>query len=112
MKAGSLDRRVKILRRLPARDDGFATVPGEFALLAERWASVKPRPGSETTEAGGRTGHAVLSFWLRFDRVTRSIGERDALELDGRRFELIAPPLEIGRREGIELLGVAGGLPE
>lgn len=108
ISAGRLDRRVKILRRLASSDDGYGTQPGDWALLAERWASVRPRMGKENPEAGGMTARAVTSFWLRFDEVTREITELDAVELDGVRYEIVVPPLQVGRREGIELLAVAG----
>lgn len=112
IRAGRLDRRVKILRRLPDVDDGYGPRPGKFALLFTRLASVKPKFGGEAIEAAGREGRTLMSFWLRFDSQTRDILTSDALELDGTRYELTAPPIEIGRREGIELLAVAGGLPK
>ena len=112
VRAGRLDRRVKILRRLPAVDDGYGPQPGKFVLLFECWSSVKPKFGGEAIEAAGREGRTVMSFWMRHDSETRGILTSDALELDGTRYEITAPPIEIGRREGIELLAVAGGLPE
>ena len=107
LPAGSLDRRVAILRKGEPMHDGFTKTPGAEAVFAERWASVKPARGSEIVEFHGREGRMVMSFWLRFDEVTRTIVETDALDFEGRRFELVAPAMEIGRREGIELLGVA-----
>lgn len=112
VRAGRLDRRVKILRRLPDVDDGYGLQPGRLALLFARLASVKPKFGGEAIEAAGREGRTVMSFWMRHDSETRGILTSDVLELDGTRYEITAPPIEIGRREGIELLAVAGGLPE
>ena len=112
VRAGRLDRRVKILRRLPAVDDGYGAQPGKFAVLFTRLASVKPKFGGEAIEAAGREGRRVMSFWMRWDSETPGILTSDALELDGTRYEITALPIEIGRREGIELLAVAGGLPE
>ena len=54
-------------------------------------------------EALGIAGRAELSVWLRFDPVTRTITERDAIDYSGTRYEIVAPPVEIGRGEGIEL---------
>lgn len=115
LRSGSLDRRVKILRRAPASDDGYGAQPGEWLAAFRRWASVKPR-GSQAREGGepivaeGKAGRRVLSVWLRWDSETREITEQHALELDDVRYEIVAPPLELGRREGIELLVVASSL--
>ena len=60
--------------------------------------------GAELVEAGGREARRVMSFWLRFDSLTRTISAADALELAGVHYEIIAPPIEIGRMDGIEVL--------
>lgn len=112
VNAGQFDRRVTLLRRGAPSDDGYGEQPGEWADLAERWCSVKPARGREVIEADGRQGHAVLSFWLRYDDVTSTLTERDALTYDGQHYEIIAPPTEVDRRKLIELIAVAGGLPE
>lgn len=112
LRAGKLDRTVTILRRGPEVDDGKQTRPGEWQAFETRLASVKPRIGREAIEAGGREGRTPMSFWFRFDDLTRTLSESDALELDGEHYEIIAPPIRLGRMEGIEVLGSAGGLPE
>lgn len=112
IRAGKLDRRVTILRRGPIVDDGYQSRPGSLQPIATRSASVKPKMGREPIEAAGREGLTVMSFWMRFDSLTRTIGPSDALELDDLRYEILAPPIQVGRREGIEVLAVAGGHPE
>lgn len=112
IRPGRLDRTVEILRRGPAVDDGRTRVPGGWQAIGTRSASVKPRMGREPVQIGSRAGEAQQSVWLRFDELTRTISSADAVEIDGARFEIIAPPIEIGRREGIELLIVAGGADE
>ncbi len=109
--AGKLDRSVTILRRGPEVDDGKQTRPGDWQSFGTRFASVKPRMGREGIEAAGREGRTPMSFWFRFDALTRTLTTDDALELEGERYEIIAPPIELGRRTGIEVLGIAGGIP-
>lgn len=112
IKAERLDRQVTLLRRGAPVDDGLTRVPGAWASIGTRWASVKPRMGREPVLAGSRAGEAVQSVWMRFDELTRTIVETDAVEIEGRRFEIVAPPIEVGRMQGIEVLIVAGGPEE
>lgn len=111
IRSGKLDRRVRILQPGAPVDDGQQTLPGGFVEAGQRWAWVKPKMGREPIEAQGREARTPMSFWLRFDSLTRTIGADWALEMEGVHYSIIAPPIEVGRREGIEVLGVAGGLP-
>ncbi|XUU60645.1 head-tail adaptor protein [Erythrobacter sp. HA6-11] len=110
MRAGKLDRVVAIERRGPAQHDGRSRKPGPWGTVGKRRASVQPARGRETQEAEGRSGQQPMSFWFRYDRVTSSVTEQDSLVHEGRRYEITAPPMEVGRREGIEVIGVAGEL--
>lgn len=102
MKAGSLDHRVTLLRRELVHD-GLQRVES-WQLLGTRWASRKPLPGGEREEGDGRRSFARYSLWLRWDSLTAALTAADAVAIDGKRYELLQPPLEIGRREGVELL--------
>jgi head-tail adaptor len=107
IRGGQLDRRVTILRQGPPTHDGLQNVPGEFAPIGARWASVKPAMGRETVEHFQKDARQPMSIWLRWDALTTSILPTDAIEFDGDRYAIVAPSLEVGRREGIELLVVA-----
>lgn len=102
LKAGNLDRRVQLLRRVTTHD-GLQKVES-WQLLGTRWASRKPLPGGERAEGDGRRSFARYSLWLRRDSLTRTLTAADAVAIDGERFELLQPPLEVQRREGVELL--------
>lgn len=102
MKAGSLDRRVTLLRRELAHD-GLQRVQS-WSQLGSRWASRKAMPGGERGEADARRSFARYSLWLRWDSLTSTLTAADAVVIERHRYELLQPPLEIGRREGIELL--------
>lgn len=108
--SGSLNRRARILRRGLGTDDGYGSQPGGWVELATRLCSVKPKMGREAVEGMGRQGVTTLSFWFRFDNTTRTITAQDALELGGVHYEIIAPPIEVGLRAGIEVLAVAGSV--
>lgn len=102
LKSGNLDRRVQLLRRVTTHD-GLQKVES-WTLLGTRWASRKPLPGGERAEGDGRRSFARYSLWLRRDSLTRTLTAADGVAIDGERFELIQPPLEVQRREGVELL--------
>lgn len=102
-----LNRRIAILRNGTASDDGFGTTAGALQRLCWRYASVKPVMRRESTEAVQERAAAELSAWLRFDDVTRTIKATDRVAVDGKLFELTGTPVEVGFREGIELLLVS-----
>lgn len=111
IRAGQLDRRVTIMRQGPSAHDGYQNLPGPRAPIGTRWASVKPAIGRETVEHYQREGRQPLSIWLRYDALTATIRPTDTIEFGGDRYELVAPAVEVGRREGIELL-VVGDVPQ
>lgn len=103
LKAGNLDHRVQLLRRISTHD-GLQKVESWEALGNPRWCSRKPLSGGERDEGEGRRSFARYSLWLRWDSKTRTLTSADGVAIDGERFELIQPPLPISRREGVELL--------
>lgn len=108
MQAGKLDRRVTIWRLGPAIDDGYTTTPG-WEVLGVRWCAVIPQTGREVIEAAGKDGQRTVRFLFRHDSVTSTITEADQLEHDGTRYDITGPAIEIGRREGWEVLGASVG---
>ncbi len=103
MKAGTLDRRLLLLRLGDPVDDGL-DVAQEFEPLAERFCKVVYQAGKEAIEAAGKDGMAAIRFHVRYDSVTRTLTEEDALEYEGAQYAIVAPPIELGRREGLELI--------
>jgi head-tail adaptor len=108
MRAGSLDRRVTLLRRGAAVDNGYELVPGAWAPLGQRYASIRAERRNEATEQQGLTARRVMSLWLNNDALVRSLTAQDAVLFDARVYELVAEPVEVDRHRGIELLAVAG----
>lgn len=108
MIAGHLDRRVTIYRLGVGTDDGYTTTQA-FNELATRWCNVMPMSGREAIEAAGKDGQRVVRFRFRRDTVTATLTEQDELEHDGVRYAITAPALEIGRREGVEVVATTVG---
>lgn len=107
LRAGALNRRVMLLRPGPPIGDGNGTRLGPLEEAGQRSVSVRLARGSETNEALQRDGKVRLSFWLRLDSLTTQMDASWALEHEGRRYQLVAAPVEIGNREGVELIAEA-----
>lgn len=106
MKAGNLDRSIVIQRQGAAVDDGFTMQPGAWATLATRKAQRITSRGREVFEQQGVDAEVPMTFVFRDDSVTRSITPKDRLDFAGRVYDIKAVS-EIGRRRGIEVIGVA-----
>lgn len=106
MEAGKLDRRVTIERRGAPVDTGMTKKPGPWAYLADRAAEVIYSRGRETLANQGVEAELPVAFRVRFDSVTKTITVRDRLIYEGKPFDLKSVN-EIGRRDGVELVGVA-----
>lgn len=106
MKAGGLDRTVAIQRRSAAVDDGYTTQPGAWGNLAARKAMRIVSRAREVFENQGIEAEVPLTFVLRDDSVTRTVNAKDRLVFGGRAYD-IKSVTEIGRRRGIEIVGVA-----
>lgn len=103
LRAGSLNRTIDLVGPGAKQDDGFTTRVGDADPVRRR-ASVRPAMGNERLESSEIAGKRVLSIWLRSDAVTRTVDERWKVIFEGRSYELVAPPIEVGLREGVELL--------
>lgn len=103
MKAGTLDRKISILRSGAETDDGYTTQPGAVGVYATRKASWKAANGREVFENQGIEAKAGGTFWLRSDTKTRHIAETDQIAFDGRLYDILGVNEVGGRRETIEV---------
>ncbi len=110
MRAGQLDRQVRLLRRTSGTDNGIEITPGGFEAVATRFARVMPEYRAEKLQALGLVGQKVIRVWLRFESVAAQVNSTWALEYEGEPYELVGEPTEIGRREGLELVAVASDI--
>lgn len=117
LQRGKLDRRVTIVRdgaeavnnrwtgADPAADtDSWGQEQSEGAGRIERWASARPAPGIERFANAENAASAPMRFVFGWeaDLVRRT----DRIEHDGQTYD-IKSAIEIGRREGWEVLATA-----
>ncbi|MCJ8139568.1 head-tail adaptor protein [Falsirhodobacter halotolerans] len=106
IRAGSLNRRVQFLRSNEIMTP-FASRPGEPTPFGGRvWASREDM--SDAEKAAGDTVFSGVSarFVVRSNAFTREITTKDQLTEGGTTFDIVGIK-EIGRREAIEITGVA-----
>lgn len=102
MRAGTLDRQITIEASAVVQD-AYGDPVESWMLLATVWAQVLPLRGSERFQAQQIDAELTTRFRIRYrDDVTPLM----RVAHDGDRYEIEAV-IEIGRREGLELLGRA-----
>lgn len=99
MRAGDLDRRVTIQQRTDTQDS-YGEPIAAWADLAEVWAQVTPVRGVERLTAEQLTSDVTTRFRIRY---RAGITEQMRLSYEGRVYQIHAV-LELGRREGLDLL--------
>ncbi len=105
MRLGRLNKRITI-RRASAPTRNAMNEPVEvWADFGKFWAEqVQQRP-TESWKAG-QTAAQVERVWrVRWTARTATISPSDRLNCDGREFQIIGVT-EIGRRVGIEIVGI------
>jgi SPP1 family predicted phage head-tail adaptor len=94
-----MDRRVTILTYAPTQDEAGgvteAWIDGD-----EVWAERRDQPGREILAAGQVNAEAGALFFIRW---REGISPKDRLRCDGLEYDIIAPPREIGRKDGLEI---------
>ena len=96
---GRMDRRITLYSPLDARDAGGGTVTS-WVLVATVWAQFLPQTGREIQQAGQKLALALAGFRIRYRQAAATwrvlLGETF--------YELIAPPVEVGRAEYLDLV--------
>jgi len=104
MQAGSLDKRIRIERRIDTQDPYGEPIP-TWELFADVAANVKALDPRERPVAQQLVGLLDTEFRIRW---IPGVDETMRVVYSGRVYD-IAPPVEIGRRDGLLLFGVAKG---
>lgn len=104
--AGTLDQRVKILRReLGPSASGSGQEVEEFVLVADVYAQIEPLRGSEGVAATARFAEATHKFRIRW-RATLTTEMR--LEWRGQQYDILeALPAGQRLREWLDILATA-----
>lgn len=103
MQAGRLDRLVTLQHRVLTRDATTGEEVVSYADYAQVWAGKRDLRGLERF-AAQQMNSELTTVWLI--RYRSDVLATDRLVVDGLYYNL-APPAEIGRREGLELTGTA-----
>ncbi|WP_368649683.1 phage head closure protein [Brucella intermedia] len=104
MRSGRLDRRITIRRysivsRTPLNEPVY-----DWSDVATVWAQQRSDRGSERFAAAQINGTSVMTFQIRY---RKDVTVKDRLLYEGRDYEIIAPPREIGRRVALEIDAIA-----
>jgi len=104
MRAGKLDRRLTIRRLTETGRNNYNEPIVDWADVATVWAQQRPERGSERVAASQLAGTSVMTFHIRY---RADVTVKDRLVYEGRKYEIIAPPREIGRRVVTEIDAIA-----
>jgi len=104
MRAGKLDRRLTIRRFGEIGRDEFNAPIVDWHDVTTVWAQQRPDRGSERFAAAQVNGTSVMTFHIRY---RGEVTVKDRLLYEGREYEIVAPPREIGRRVVLEIDAIA-----
>lgn len=99
MRAGRLDRRVEIRRRLVAGDP-YGGETASWETVATVWAGMRVLRASEINAAQGEHTRETREYTIRY-RPGLAAGM--AVVDGGHEYRVILPPRELGRRAGLVL---------
>lgn len=115
MRAGKLDRRIRIERAIAGKNSLSEQV-STWSLLADAWATVAPAPGRERFQSGEKASEATTVFTIRWQRTLADLSPKDRVRYPiqggaGVPAELydIHAVVELGRREGFEITATRRG---
>lgn len=105
MRAGDLDRRVRLERATETRD-AYNEPVLTWGVLAEVSAAYEPLSDGERFRASERASAAEARFRIRYSSLVADLSSRDRLVFEGAVHEIdrVKP---IGRREGLEITTLA-----
>jgi len=99
MRAGRLDRRIIIQENTPTQN-GVGSEVDSWSDLYVVWAEVIPVRGTE--RYAGSQDAAVIEEKFKI-RYLKGITPKNRILYNGRIYDIKGAPLEIGRREGLEI---------
>jgi SPP1 family predicted phage head-tail adaptor len=106
MQAGTLDHRLRIERKVVTQDVSFGTEVITWATLATVWAEVQevlPSKG-EDQASGIRIAERPARIRMRYRSDVTSDMRLVHISRGNRLMKIIAPPVEMGRRQGLEIM--------
>ena len=105
MRAGLLDRELPLKRRLLGTQAADGSYPDATTVAYATVPARKTEVGArEFFVAQTKDAESTVRFEIRW---RTDVAATDRVVCDGREYELIAPPSEIGRRDGLTLFARA-----
>lgn len=105
MRAGAMDRRLKVYRRSTTTNAMNEDVEA-FTLLTTVWARKADVSDGERVTAQQVGAEITTRFQVRYSTTVSSVNPKDRVSCEGREYEITGVK-EIGRREGLEISAVA-----
>lgn len=102
MRAGALDRKITIQSATESQDDYGQSVE-TWVTFAAVWAEIREPRGNETIDANKPEARAERVFRIRW---LSGVTTKMRISVDGAVYD-ITHIAEIGRREGLNLYGLA-----
>lgn len=97
-----MDRRIAIQANTPTRNDYGEEIEG-WSTIATVWAEKIENRGQERFQSAQFIGKEAVSFRFRWSETVKAVTAKHRVVFDGRIFEIVGGPRELGRREGIEV---------
>ena len=113
LAAGKFDRRVRIERATMVTDPGSGADVPTWDTLIEVWGGRLQQHAVEAWRAGGSAASLETAWMVRWSSATASLTSKDRFyEISGGNrvgpiFSITGDPVEVGRREGVQMIGVA-----
>jgi SPP1 family predicted phage head-tail adaptor len=106
LSRGKLDRRIRIERATLTTDGSGAEIPA-WSELKTVWAQRLTQRPVEAWRAGGTAATLEAAWIVGWSPTTASVTSEDRIVADGKTFVILGVT-EVGRRDGIQIVGVAG----
>lgn len=100
MMSGRLDRKITI-QEPTTTYDSYGEPVESWSDLAIVWAEVRQQSAREMWESG-KVSEVEMMFRIRY---RSGIDETCRVVYDGKNYDITGEPREIGRRDGLEIMG-------
>ena len=107
MNFGKFDRQLRLQKPAVVAQNAFGEpAPASFTDVVTVWGEQKPVSGSEPFLAQQQTAEQVVKWQIRYRADLDATWQ---FTCEGKLYQLTAPPVEIGRRQGLLLTTTCRG---
>jgi SPP1 family predicted phage head-tail adaptor len=101
MRAGELDRWVRLEKRQVQQETTYGDAQTVYTLIAEVWAKKREASTRDGFAAEQTFAEGLVEWTIRY---RADVGPQDRVVWDGNAYDIFGVPQELGRREGLRLL--------